>query len=225
MEGSARNGGGARDGGVPNDAAEDVVALRRRKREVRRDLLAVRAAMAEEEVTQAAAGLARRVLALPELTGAGTVAAYVSMGHEPGTAGLLAALRERGTRVLLPVLLADDDLDWAEFAGPGRLVESDRGGRARLLEPSGPRLGREAVTGAEVMLLPGVAVDRRGVRIGRGGGSYDRALGRLAGAGATPVLAALVYGHEMVDELPREPHDQPVHLAVTPEGVHRFPGT
>lgn len=201
---------------------DDNDSLRRRKREVRRDLLAVRAAMADEEVVQAAAALSRRVLALPELTGAQTVAAYVSVGHEPGTAGLLAALRERGTRVLLPVLLEDDDLDWAEFGGAGRLVESDRVGRARLLEPSGPRLGRDAVTEAQAVLLPGLAVDRHGVRMGRGGGSFDRVLGRLAAAGADPVLIALVYGHEVVDELPREAHDRTVHLAVTPEGVHRF---
>lgn len=114
---------------------EDGTAL---KREVRRDLLAVRAAMADDEVAQAAEALARRALELPELAAAGTVAAYVSMGHEPGTTGLLSALRERGTRVLLPVLLADDDLDWAEYEGPGRLVEAEHGGgRIRLLEPAG----------------------------------------------------------------------------------------
>ncbi|WP_307815545.1 5-formyltetrahydrofolate cyclo-ligase [Streptomyces sp. 7-21] len=197
-------------------------ALRRRKREVRRDLLAVRAAMADEEVAQAGEALARRVLGLPEVADAGTVAAYVSVGHEPRTTRLLAELRERGTRVLLPVLREDDDLDWAPFEGPGRLVESERSGRARLLEPAGARLGREAVAAAGVVLLPGVAVDRRGVRIGRGGGSYDRVLQRLAATAGPPALVTLVYGHEVVDELPREPHDRPVHAAVTPEGVHRF---
>jgi 5-formyltetrahydrofolate cyclo-ligase len=75
---------------------------------------------------------------------------------------------------------------------------------------------------ADVVLLPGVAVDRRGVRLGRGGGSFDRALARLAAAEADPALVALVYGHEVVEELPSEPHDRRVGLALTPEGVHRF---
>ncbi|MDT0309322.1 5-formyltetrahydrofolate cyclo-ligase [Streptomyces sp. DSM 44917] len=205
-----------------------------RKREVRRDLMAVRAAMADEEVKAAAEALARRALELPELVGPGepgspgesarTVAAYVSVGREPGTLPLLNALRGRGVRLLLPVLLPDDDLDWAAYEGPGRLVESERGGRTRLLEPGGPRLGPGAVTGADVVLLPGLAVDRRGVRLGRGGGSYDRALARLEAAGAEPALVAVVYGHEVVDaDLPRQPHDRPVHAALTPEGVHRFP--
>ncbi|SOD63542.1 5-formyltetrahydrofolate cyclo-ligase [Streptomyces zhaozhouensis] len=194
----------------------------RLKRELRRDLLAVRAALAGDEVAGAGEALAERALELPELAEADTVAAYVSVGREPGTGALLRALRERGVRVLLPVLLADDDLDWAEFEGHGRLVESEHAGRVRLLEPAGRRLGPEAVTWADVVLLPGLAVDARGVRMGRGGGSYDRALARLADAGADPALVALVYGHEVVDVLPDEPHDRRVHAALTPEGVHRF---
>ncbi|MGP3967417.1 5-formyltetrahydrofolate cyclo-ligase [Streptomyces sp. 6N223] len=205
--------------------ADEVEQVRRHKREVRRDLLAVRAAMAGDEVAQAARAIERRALELPELASleaGATVAAYVSVGREPGTAGLLAALRARGVRVLLPVLMADLDLDWAVFEGAGRLRETDYAGGARLLEPRGPRLGRQAVCEADAVLLPGVAVDRRGVRLGRGGGSFDRALARLAAAGGDRALVALVYGHEVVDELPSEPHDRPVGVAVTPEGVHRF---
>ncbi|GAA2056491.1 5-formyltetrahydrofolate cyclo-ligase [Streptomyces cheonanensis] len=194
------------------------------KRAVRRDLLAVRAALSDDEVLDAAAALAAQAMGLPELAAARTVAAYVSVGHEPGTLALLDALRERGVRVLLPVLREDDDLDWGTYEGPGALVETERAGRMRLREPAGERLGREAVLAADVVLLPGLAVDARGVRMGRGGGSYDRVLARLAAAGADPVPVVLLYGHEVVGELPVEPHDRPVRVAVTPEGVHRFPG-
>nr|WP_078857321.1 5-formyltetrahydrofolate cyclo-ligase [Streptomyces sp. NBRC 109706] len=194
----------------------------RLKRAVRRDLLAVRAALADDEVAQAAEALAAGALELTELAEAGTVAAYVSVGREPGTRPLLNALRERGIRVLLPVLLPDNDLDWAEFEGPGRLVEAEHAGRVRLFEPAGRRLGRAAVTWADTILLPGLAVDARGMRMGRGGGSYDRVLARIDGSTADPALVALVYGHELVDTLPSEPHDRPVHAALTPEGVHRF---
>ncbi|MFI2610332.1 5-formyltetrahydrofolate cyclo-ligase [Kitasatospora sp. NPDC018619] len=154
-----------------------------------------------------------------ELAAAGaTVAAYVSVGAEPGTRPLLNALRARGVRVLLPVLLPDNDLDWAVYAGPDALAPAGRG----LLEPVGPRLGPQAVTRAALVLLPGLAVDRSGLRLGRGGGSYDRVLERLARAGARPVLAVLLYEHELLERVPAEPHDRPVDLAVLPSGVRRL---
>ncbi|GLF99481.1 5-formyltetrahydrofolate cyclo-ligase [Streptomyces yaizuensis] len=189
------------------------------KKTVRAQFLAARRLLSAQAVEQAAADLARHALELPELAGAGTVAAYVSVGTEPGTRALLDALRARGTRVLLPVLLPDNDLDWGEYRGPGRLVRAGRG----LLEPDGPRLGPDAVTTADAVLLPGLAVDRRGLRLGRGGGSYDRVLARLERAGARPAPVVLLYGSEVVARVPAEAHDRPVRAAVTPEGVHRFP--
>ncbi len=170
------------------------------------------------DVQEAEQVLARQALGLPELTDAGTVAAYVSVGREPGTRALLDALRGQGARVLLPVLLADNDLDWAVYEGPSRLVKAGRG----LLEPDGALLGPDAVLEADVVLLPGLAVDARGLRLGRGGGSYDRALARLERAGATPPLVVLLYDTELLEAVPAEPHDRAVRAAVTPSGVRRF---
>ncbi|MFJ9440955.1 5-formyltetrahydrofolate cyclo-ligase [Kitasatospora sp. NPDC101235] len=186
------------------------------KNGLRTRLLAQRRELAAEERAAAAEALAGHA---GELAAAGaTVAAYVSVGAEPGTRPLLDALRARGVRVLLPVLLPDNDLDWAEYAGPGALAPAGRG----LLEPVGPRLGPQAVTQAAVVLLPGLAVDRSGLRLGRGGGSYDRVLARLARAGVRPVLAVLLYEHELLERVPAEPHDLPVDLAVLPSGVRRL---
>ncbi|MFI1797919.1 5-formyltetrahydrofolate cyclo-ligase [Streptomyces sp. NPDC020379] len=188
------------------------------KAELRRSFLAVRAGLTIDDRAAAEAALARRALGLPELAEAGTVAAYVSVGSEPGTRVLIDALRERGVRVLLPVLLPDNDLDWARYDGPGHLVRAARG----LLEPDGARLGPESVTSAGAVLLPGLAVDEHGLRLGRGGGSYDRVLARLALAGRAPARVVLLYDSEVVAEVPAEPHDQPVDAAVTPSGVRRF---
>ncbi|GAB7181327.1 5-formyltetrahydrofolate cyclo-ligase [Kitasatospora sp. Ki12] len=183
------------------------------KSDLRTRLLAERRGLSAEERAEAALALAGHAW---ELAARGaTVAAYVSVGAEPGTRPLLDALREEGVRVLLPVLLPDNDLDWAEYAGPEGLAPAGRG----LLEPVGPRLGPEAVTEAAVVLLPGLAVDRGGLRLGRGGGSYDRVLARLDRAGVRPVLAVLLYEHELLEGVPAEPHDLPVDLAVTPSGV------
>jgi 5-formyltetrahydrofolate cyclo-ligase len=177
-----------------------------------------------DDVRESAVALAGRALELPELAHARTVAAYVSVGSEPGTRALLDALRARGVRVLLPALLPDNDLDWGVYAGEGSLARVQHGGRMALLEPVGDRLGVDAVTAADVVLLPGLAVDARGMRLGRGGGSYDRVLARLDRAGARPALVVLLYDSEVVEHVPEEAHDRPVQAVVTPSGVRRFGG-
>ncbi|MFI9270702.1 5-formyltetrahydrofolate cyclo-ligase [Kitasatospora sp. NPDC052896] len=184
---------------------------------LRSRLLAERRALSPEWRDSAATALAGR--ALPLVPVDAPVAAYVSVGAEPGTRPLLELLRGRGVRVLLPVLLPDNDLDWALYRGPEHLVAAGRG----LLEPDGPRLGPAAVCTAGLVLLPGLAVDRRGLRLGRGGGSYDRVLARLERAGAHPLLATLLYDGELLERVPAEPHDRPVRAVVTPSGVHRLP--
>ncbi|MGW1075753.1 5-formyltetrahydrofolate cyclo-ligase [Streptomyces sp. NPDC002537] len=199
--------------------ARTVIKNEGGKAELRRAFLAVRSGLTAGDREVAEAALARRALELPELAEAGTVAAYVSVGSEPGTRALLEALRERGVRVLLPVLLSDNDLDWGLYRGPDHLVRASRG----LLEPDGDRLGPSAVTSADTVLLPGLAVDGRGLRLGRGGGSYDRVLARLALAGRAPARVVLLYDTEVIAEVPAEPHDQPVDAVVTPHGVRRFP--
>ncbi|GAA2743320.1 5-formyltetrahydrofolate cyclo-ligase [Kitasatospora cinereorecta] len=192
-----------------NPLPNDKTALRSR-------LLAERRSLDPAARAAAAAALAGPAAALAEP--GSVVAAYVSVGGEPGTGPLLDALLGRGVRVLLPVLLPDNDLDWAAYTGRAALAPAARG----LLEPTGPRLGPEAVCGAGLVLLPGLAVDRRGIRLGRGGGSYDRVLARLARAGARPLLATLLYEHELLDAVPAEEHDLPVDAVVTPAGVLRL---
>ncbi|MFF7856547.1 5-formyltetrahydrofolate cyclo-ligase [Streptomyces sp. NPDC007904] len=192
------------------------------KRASRREILAARNGLTADDVRESATALAGRALGLPELAQARTVAAYVSVGNEPATVALLDALRARGVRVLLPALLPDNDLDWGAYEGEGSLARVRHGGRMALFEPAGRRLGPDAVTEADVVLLPGLAVDARGMRLGRGGGSYDRVLARLERAGAHPALVVLLYDSEVVARVPVEPHDRPVHAVVTPSGVRRF---
>ncbi|MFJ4784567.1 5-formyltetrahydrofolate cyclo-ligase [Streptomyces sp. NPDC088794] len=192
------------------------------KQMLRREFLAVRNRLTADDVRESAGELATRALELPELAHARTVAAYVSVGSEPGTLALLDALHARGVRVLLPALLPDNDLDWGSYAGEGSLARVQHGGKMALFEPTGTRLGPHAVTEADAVLLPGLAVDARGMRLGRGGGSYDRVLARLERADVRPALVVLLYDTEVVERVPAEEHDRPVHAAVTPSAVHRF---
>ena len=170
------------------------------------------------ERSEAARELALRLTAAPEVRRAATVAAYVAVGSEPGTAPLLHALVAAGKRVVLPVLLPDGDLDWAAYAGDQDLVPALFG----LLEPAGSRLGVDAVATADAVLLPGLAVSGRGERLGRGGGSYDRALGRVPVGTFTCVL---LYDGEVGIDVPVEPHDRPVTAAASPAGIVRFAPT
>ncbi|OON75996.1 5-formyltetrahydrofolate cyclo-ligase [Streptomyces tsukubensis] len=192
------------------------------KRTLRAGLLSMRKRLTAEDAQEAGVALASLARGVPELVGASTVAAYVSVGREPSTRALLDTLHSLGVRVLLPVLLPDNDLDWAPYEGPASLAPVGREGRLTLLEPTGKRLGPDAVLAAEAVLLPGLAVDGRGMRLGRGGGSYDRALARLAAAGAEPALLVLLYDHEVIDHVPAQAHDRPVHAALTPSGVRHF---
>jgi len=166
------------------------------------------------EVGEAARAIAGHLMATPEIRRAATVAAYVSVGTEPGTGPLLEELEAAGRRVLLPVLLPDGDLDWAAYDGPASLAPA----RLGLLEPVGHRQGPGAVATADVVLVPALAVDRRGVRLGRGGGSYDRALARVP---VGTFVCALLYDDELLDEVPRADHDRTVTAVVTPRGVSR----
>ncbi|CCK29464.1 5-formyltetrahydrofolate cyclo-ligase [Streptomyces davaonensis JCM 4913] len=192
------------------------------KRTLRREFLAVRSRLTADDVRETALALAGRALDLPELARARTVAAYVSVGSEPGTLALLDTLRARGVHVLLPALLPDNDLDWGAYTGEDSLARVRHGGKMALFEPAGERLGPDGVTAADVVLLPGLAVDARGMRLGRGGGSYDRVLARLERADAHPALVVLLYDTEVVERVPAEEHDRPVHAVVTPSAVRRF---
>lgn len=183
------------------------------KQALRDQLLAARRSLDVASLGETARGLADVVLATPEVRRAATVTAYVSVGSEPGTGALLDGLLAAGKRVLLPVLLPDNDLDWAVHTGD--LVAARRG----LLEPAGPRLGPEAVAQADVVLVPGLAVGADGVRMGRGGGSYDRTLDRIAPDAFTCVL---LHDGEVLASVPAEPHDVPVAAAATPSGLTRF---
>jgi 5-formyltetrahydrofolate cyclo-ligase len=191
------------------DVAGGKSALRARLIERRRGLTA--ADLAADAVAL------RDVLLADVLPGARTVAAYVSVGTEPGTAPLLAALEAAGVQTLLPLLRPDRDLDWARYTGPDGLAPAARG----LLEPRARPLGVGAVLAASVLLLPALAVDRRGHRLGRGAGCYDRVLARVAGAGVDTV--ALLHDGELLDlPLPVEPHDRPVHAVAAPSGFVRL---
>jgi 5-formyltetrahydrofolate cyclo-ligase len=190
-----------------------------------------RLTLGNHSLREASSALTERLLQAPELRVSTsdhvmTVCAYVSFGTEPDTMELVDTLTARGIRVLLPVLLPDADLDWAAY--DGQFVS----GRFGLREPAGKRLGVGAILDADVVLVPALAVSSTGYRLGRGGGSYDRALARLTMRKAVaaqhseqprhPWVCALVYDNELDATFPVDPHDQPVDAACSPSRLVRF---
>jgi 5-formyltetrahydrofolate cyclo-ligase len=154
---------------------------------------------------------------LEPFVGGGTVCAYVPVGTEPGSIELLDMLLRRSGRVLLPVARTAGPgtkglplpLRWGEYR-PGALAPGPWG----LLEPPEPVLPESALAEAELVIVPALAVDRCGVRLGRGRGFYDRS---LTGRNSAARLIAIVRDEEFLDELPAEPHDVPMTDALTPE--------
>ena len=197
---------------MEDDAGQEV-----RKAQLRLQAVTARQRLPAAERADVGRLLRDVVLGLPEAQMAGAVAAYLSVGAEPDTRGLVFALWKRGTYVLLPVLRADNDLDWASYEGPDSLAAGRRG----LLEPTEPRRGVTAITSADLVIVPALAADRQGRRLGRGGGCYDRALARV---GPAVLTVALLYDGELIDEVPAQAHDQVVRAVAQPgQGIIRLP--
>jgi 5-formyltetrahydrofolate cyclo-ligase len=154
------------------------------------------------------AGEAIATHGLAQWRGAGTIAAYLSVRTEPPTVALLDAVAASGTRLLLPVI-DGAGLDWAVYDGSRTVTAGPLG----ISEPIGPRLGQDAVLDAEIVVVPALAVDRRGHRLGRGRGYYDRTL-----VGVSAPIVAVLYDSELVDDVPYEPHDRLVDAVLRPVG-------
>jgi 5-formyltetrahydrofolate cyclo-ligase len=199
------------------DFASEAEKSRSTKFALRSRIVTARQSLPEQVRRSAAASIHTHLRSLihpaPPTPSPVTVAAYVPVGWEPGGPDLpeaLAAALPPGGRLILPVLLDGGDLDWALYEGPLSLRAGPRG----LREPAGRRLGVDAIGEADLVIVPALAVDRDGMRLGRGGGSYDRALARAGNA----FTVALLHDGELVDSVPAEEHDQPVHAAITPSG-------
>ena len=184
------------------------------KAEIRASLIAARravpGAVRAEEARQLAGHLEQA------LGGATAVCAYFPVGTEPGGPELLDRLAELCEEVLLPVVRTGPagehrPLTWGRYVpgDPGGLIEAGLG----LREPARPWLPPDQVARVPVILVPALAVDRAGVRLGRGGGFYDRSLA-LCAPGTR--LVAVVRDSEIVVTLPHEPHDVLMTHALAP---------
>lgn len=187
--------------------------VRERKDTVRRLALARRARIDPAEREARARRLIERLLGIPEIRDAERVLAFVSVRSEVPTAGLLEAVLASGAALLLPFVADDGALQAAAVESLAELQPGYRG----IPEPR----TRFAVNPADasVIVVPGVAFDERGGRLGYGGGFYDSF---LSGSPQVPRIG-ICFEDQLVPEIPLEPHDQRVDALVTEDRVIRCP--
>jgi len=193
------------------------------KTDLRRKVSARRVARVrtDPDARPAAGRAVHRLLAetpeLRALQAGDTVTAYLELATEVPLAATRAALAAAGVTVLVPRVLPDADLDWVRWTPDTPAPAS----RTATVTGTAEDLGPSALVAASVVLLPGIAGDRDGRRLGRGGGSYDRALGRLPTGSRRPWTCLVLYDDEVVDMVPVDVHDVYVDAVVTPGGLVR----
>lgn len=185
-----------------------------RKRALRAELRERRQNLTSTERQAATAGLTRNLVDLATDLSARSVSAYLSTPTEPDTRPFLNWAHDQGLRVLLPVSREDGLLDWTTGDG-----ESETEGLFGLPEAVGDLLGPIAINDVDLILVPAAAVDATGMRMGWGRGYFDKTLGSME---KCPPVYAVLFDGELVDEVPRERHDQPVDGAVTPTRIVQF---
>lgn len=149
-----------------------------------------------------------------EATG-GVIAAYSPLASEPGPIDLPSQLAADASSVLLPISLEQGRLAWSAY-----LEGASRPGALGITEPVGERRDSTVLHECALVVVPALAVDRSGMRLGKGAGYYDRAL-----AGLRVPVAAVVFDHEVVDQVPHGYLDAPVDAVITPSGFFVVAGT
>lgn len=193
-------------------------AIDHAKRALRADLRERRGLLSDQQRAAAEAALTTRLHELVAVAGARTISCFLSATTEPGTRTFIREAVARGIRVLLPITREDGLLDWAVAGSEDEITTGLHG----MPEPTGEILNPMALDEVDLLLIPAAAVDRTGMRLGWGRGYFDRTLGSMQ---KCPPVYAVVYDTEILDEVPRDVHDQPVTGAVTPLRTVVFPLT
>ncbi|NNC11535.1 5-formyltetrahydrofolate cyclo-ligase [Planctomonas sp. JC2975] len=192
---------------MPSDPSSAKRALRADLRERRQNLTAT-------ERERAETGITKNLQTLVAELGARSLSCYLSGPAEPNTRPFLNWAFAEGLRVLLPISREDGLLDWTVDDG-----ESEALGIHGWPEAVGELLGPIAVNDVDLIVVPAAAVDESGMRMGWGKGYFDKTLGSME---KCPPVFAVVFDGEVLDEVPRERHDEPVTGAVTPTRIIRF---
>lgn len=196
---------------MPSEPEGDAITTKRALRAELRERRRIRSQLERDRATEA---LTHQLIAITSTLGPESIACYLATPDEPETRPFLRWALDQGIRVLLPVSRDDGLLDWAAFDAADESIDL-----IGMPVPTTELLGPIAINDVGLILVPAAAVDQGGMRMGWGRGYFDKTLGSMD---RRPPVFAVVFDEEIVDELPRERHDQPVDGAVTPSAIVRF---
>lgn len=177
------------------------------KRAARTQLFDARKALTPSQRATANAAICERLHRVLQRLDAHSVAAYMPTSTEPGGTDLATTLASLGYEVIIPISNADHTLSWVRLTPDTQF----RTGVFGIAEPVSPPLGGQPLSEVDVIIVPALASDTDGYRLGKGGGYYDRALAELA----NPVTVSLLFDHEVFDRIPREDHDSRTAAIIT----------
>ena len=192
-----------------------AVDLAPQKRALRAELRERRRNLTRDERAAATEGLTDGLVALTQRVGARNVSCYLSAVDEPNTRPFVNWARAAGVRVLFPITRTDGLLDWTTATDD----EEETVGLFGTPEPVGELLGPIAINDVDLIIVPAAAVDAAGMRLGWGRGYYDKTLGSME---RCPPVYGVLFDSELVDEVPRERHDQAIDGVVTPTRTVEF---
>ncbi len=182
------------------------------KEEIRGRILKRRNRMTSEEVATKSDEIVLRLTALSEIREAAVLMVYLSFGSEVQTDGIIRWGWENGKRIVVPRCRPEERrLTPCRLSGFSELETGHYG----IREPKAERVRAVPAEEIDAVLVPAVAFDRRGYRVGYGGGYYDRFLPEAPGA----ARIGAAFACQMVDRIPEGPHDLPVDRIVTDEGI------
>ena len=168
--------------------------------------------LSEDDIISGNAMIFDKLMSLPEYAAAGTVFAYHSMGREPDTCKILDTALASGKTVALPLITGAGIMEARIIKSVSELVQGKFG------IPSPPETS-EALEPRDIdfILVPAVAFDHNGYRLGRGGGFYDRFLAKT-----TAYAAGLSREATLLPFVPREAHDLSVQCIITEKRIARL---
>ena len=191
------------------------------RRSLRASLRAKRRALSATERARAARQIARLAAHFLRLRSGQRIGIYAATAEELDTSCLISLALRRGCLVYLPCIdrrRRVPAMRFAQITAAARPLQRNRFG---IAEPEGPRLASARLL--DVVFLPLVGFDRRGVRLGMGGGYYDRAFGfrRLRAHWHAPLLVGIGYASQEVQHIAPAAHDVPLDLVITERGIIR----
>lgn len=186
------------------------------KQKLRGSLRAARRAFSRARKEETGAALARWARGSSMVRSSASVVCYLADDGEPDTAPLMEALRAAGKEIFLPRCLEKRSLELVAVRPGAALRPTGPGG---ILEPEGEATEPAAIPGPVVLLVPSVALDPRGFRLGRGGGFYDCLLPQARGLHW--MIVGVSHAEHVLDQVPTEAHDQPVDALLT-EDAYRI---